>query len=98
MPNSKITGLPANTGLAADTLFEDVKDPSGLTLSQKVKLSEIATFLFANIASLSIAGGKILLNADGSVSFATGTFTQLPVERVHSTLMAVRLLAMGPSP
>lgn len=75
MPNAKITGLPANTGLANDTLFEDVKDPSGLTLSQKVRLDEISAFLLGNLASLSIAGGKILLNADGSVSFSTAGFT-----------------------
>lgn len=77
MGNKSITALPANTGLANDTLFEDVKDPSGLTLSQKVRLDDLTTWVAAHLGdaqahSFLVNGGNISLNADGSAHFILG--------------------------
>lgn len=67
-----IPGLPLTTGIATDTLFEICNNPATVPVSQRMTAAQLVTFLTTAFSSLSVSGGKILLNADGSISWANG--------------------------
>jgi hypothetical protein len=76
--SKKITQLPPSGALAATSLFETARDPSGAPVSEKASLTQLLTFIGAqnplNLAGISITTA-FAFNSDGSSSFSSGALT-----------------------
>ena len=68
----KFTDLPAASAAHTTDLLAKVDDPSGVPISQKLTVAQLATLLQTSFSLITLSGGLISLAANGSATLASG--------------------------
>jgi len=100
MADTKITALPASSGLVAADLVAVVDDPAGTAATEKATFTQVLAFIDANVtiteSQISDLGTAIALVADNLSVFAATTSLQL--KGVISDETGSGALVFGTSP